>query len=92
MARFLEILSRACEAEVIELAAEFLAVLALLSKTDAAELLTASAVEFSPVFAAFLRESFCFEILSFAMVVSLKFILKISENVALNNILKNYTI
>ena len=73
--------------------------LTLLSKTDAEELLTASATEFSPVFiaefssvAAFLREPFCFEILSFAMVVSLKFILKISENVALNNILKNYTI
>jgi hypothetical protein len=73
-ARFLEILSRACEAEVAEFAAEFLAVLVLLSKTDAAELLSASAAEFSPVFAAefssvaaFLRESFCFAILSFAM-------------------------
>ena len=56
-----------------------------------AELLTASAAKFSPLFAAefssvaaFLREPFCFAILSFAMVVSLKFILKISENVELN--------
>ena len=55
------------------------------------ELLTASTAKFSPVFAAefssveaFLREPFCFAILSFTMVVSLKFILKISENAALD--------